>query len=862
VTVTTSTLEKLYFGRGAGSLKQFGYDLVGNGGTPWVFNSNGTQVTAPVGNGGTISNLQIGAVQDDYILGPGDQLSVTFRGHENSSFEVEVARDGTVTLPALSPIAAAGRSFADFRSDLERKAATTYLETKAFVSVTQIRQLSVRVVGEVPNPGTYSLTGLSTVLDALNLAGGIKKSGSLRNVTVVRGNRTFKIDLYTLLLSHGPTPDMTVAQNDRIVIPAIGTTVAVAGDVRRPAIYELPPGETAIKSSDAVALADGPQLRGVYRETLLQIRPDGRQELVDIPNGEQAAVRDGEILTVRKAIDYSLGRISLAGDVRLPGDFALADKKTLHDLLNSFEAFGPNPYLLLGVIDRIDPSTLQHIQLVFSPLRVIQSKENQSLINSDTVRIFSVSGVRALAAGPAAVATLQGYAETSASASPNSASTALRDANTEAGAKANTEANTETSTETNTTALSNSASTALRGAVPSPSVQPTFPIGILSSDVGGLDPGHFRVLSSDLSPYGASIAGAVHQPGNYLVAPNTTVDQLVGAAGGLDANADLSGFEITSTITDGAVGRATSTRNIYSATPSQLSQITLKGLDDVIFHQVYTDQDPGEVTIAGEVRFPGHYHILRGEKLTSLIARAGGYGPAAYPYGAVFTRQSVAKLQSDAFISEANEMESSLAANMLSGRSTLNSSAAAPTAVGAGLASSGTTAPNGASGGDAAYLESLAAQLRGTKPVGRIAINADLVTLKKRPDLDFSLEPGDSLTIPRKSATVNVVGEVRNPGGILFDNYLTPFDYISAAGGETRLADEGDAFIILPDGNTTPLRGGFFSIGTKPLAPGSTIVVPRDVTPPIDWLDLTTRVVTIVSQVALTAASLAILSHN
>ena len=816
ITETTSPLETLYSDRAKSSLKQFGYDLVGNGGTPWILNNNGIQV--PIGNGGSVAAPQIGAVQDDYILGPGDQINVTFRGDQNTSFDIFVARDGTVTLPAMSPIPAAGRSFGDFRADVERAAAATYLKTRVFVTVTQVRQISVRVVGEVANPGTYALTGLSTVLDALNLAGGIKKSGSLRNITVVRGNRSLKIDLYSLLLSHGPTPDMTVAQGDRIVIPAIGPTAAVMGDVRRPAIYELPPGATSIATDSLVELADGAAIRGIYRETLLQIRPDGKQELIDIPQGSQASVRDAEILTVRKAVDYSFGRVTLTGDVRLPGDFSVATSKTVHDLIPSIESLGPEPYLLLGLVDRIDPKTLQHGTIAFSPMHVIAGTENVDLISGDTVRILTRAGAQGLAAQmdaanqPPSTPAVQTTAAMPAAAAPTGAGSAT----------------------------------------------------ISSGDFGGIAVQDAGIISGLLAGLRVNLSGAVRQPGAYLVAPNTTLADVIVAAGGLDGDADLSGFEVTSIRIDNQSGRSTTSRQIYPATLQQFSQLMVRGLEDVVFHHVYSDQEQGEVTLSGEVRYPGKYRIVRGERLSSIIARAGGYSAAAYPYGAVFTRLSVAKAESEAYIAEAKERESDLAAYLLSGRALLR----APNASTAIAPSIGTVvnanAPENSLGSDSdtsSYLRDITARLRTTRALGRIAINSDLKVLKQRPDLDIVLEPGDELTVPRKPASVNVVGEVRNPSGILFNRDLSAEDYIRAAGGPTRLADTGSAFIIYPDGNSSTLSGGFWSVGSQALAAGCTIVVPRDVIPPVDWIDLTTRVGTIVSQVAITAASLAILGR-
>src|SRR5262249_25116548 len=151
------------------TLKQFGYDMFGVG--------------MPV------PSQQIGGVQDTYILGPGDVIDVILRGHEISEYRVTVDRDGRVILPNLEPIAAAGRTFGQVRDEISQRIATAFINTRAYISLASVRQISVLVTGEVNIPGVRTLSGLNTPLDALLLSGGVKKTGSLRRITIVRGGR-------------------------------------------------------------------------------------------------------------------------------------------------------------------------------------------------------------------------------------------------------------------------------------------------------------------------------------------------------------------------------------------------------------------------------------------------------------------------------------------------------------------------------------------------------------------------------------------------------------------------------------------------------------------------------------------------
>ena len=216
-------------------LRLFGYDQMGQG----------RDVTVP----------EAGAVQDDYILGPGDSVVVTLRGQENSQTSVQVDRAGQLTLPRMRPIAAAGRTFGSLRQEIETAVARGYVATNAFVTLGAVRQVSVLVSGEVNNPGQRTLSGLSSAVDAILLSGGVKKSGSLRNVRIQRGGREFTVDLYSVLTSGGGSTNLRLADGDRILVPLLGPTVAVSGLVRRPAIYELPARQSGI--SGAVAAGSG-----------------------------------------------------------------------------------------------------------------------------------------------------------------------------------------------------------------------------------------------------------------------------------------------------------------------------------------------------------------------------------------------------------------------------------------------------------------------------------------------------------------------------------------------------------------------------------------------------------------------------
>lgn len=364
-----SRLEQIMSARASVKLSQFGYDLVGTG----------QPVVVP----------QTGGVADDYILGPGDQLVVSLRGQESSDYTVNVDRNGTVALPRVAPINAAGRTMAEFRQQLADAVKRSYVSTQVSVAVTQLRQISVVVAGEVNIPGSRLLTGLSTPLDAILLSGGVKKTGSLRNVILVRGNQRSTIDLYSLLTQRGEGRMRNLTDGDKIIVPPIGRTVAVTGWVRTPGIYELPPGTAQISSAALMRLAGGLEVRGRYRLSVLRFQAhNGASSMESLPNGG-GTIRDSEILFVQPGADLTQEQATLSGGVSLAGTYSVGKSGTLASILKAPGALGTNPYTLFGIISRRDPSTMLRTLIPITPIAVVRGTENTNVLSDDIVRVFS-----------------------------------------------------------------------------------------------------------------------------------------------------------------------------------------------------------------------------------------------------------------------------------------------------------------------------------------------------------------------------------------------------------------------------------------------------------------------------------------
>jgi polysaccharide export outer membrane protein len=306
--------------------KPFGYDLFQ--GVPSTF--------APV------KDIQ---VPIDYEVGPGDTFNIQLYGNESASYSLTVGRDGRIKFPKLGPISVSGMGFDAARAALEHRVAQQLIGTQVSVTMGDLRTIRVFVLGEAEKPGSYTVSGLSTMTNALFVSGGVKTIGSLRNIQLKRnGNLVAVLDLYDLLLHGNTSGDRQLMPGDVIFIPPIGVTTTVYGAVRRPAIYELKKERTA---EQLVEIAGG--LSPDADATLVQLERIDSSRLREMHNIDlnSSAGRNTQILTgdklrvpaIRPTLENS---VELSGNVFRPGAFQYREGLRLTDVLSSFDELRPN----------------------------------------------------------------------------------------------------------------------------------------------------------------------------------------------------------------------------------------------------------------------------------------------------------------------------------------------------------------------------------------------------------------------------------------------------------------------------------------------------------------------------------------
>ncbi len=820
--------------------------------------------------GGATAGLT-GAVGDDYVIGVGDDVVVQFQGATNDSKTVRVSRDGRLVVGALPPISAAGRSLGSVRRDLEAATRRTLLGTEVFLSLGSVRSATVFVGGEVDRPGQYNLTSLSDVSAALAQAGGVRRTGSLRNVRIVRGGGSISVDLYGLL-GIGAPPSVRLQDGDRIIVPVIGETVAISGNVARPGIYELR-GSASLGS--VLGYAGGAIRPRGNKIAISRITADGTEQYLRAATLATALVPGDAIQLTGGSAGGSNGRVVLRGHVGNPGVRALVSAPTVRELLGDISDLQPDTYLPMAVLIRRDPVTSSRIFQPVNLLTALRSNPDISLRSDDRLYVFGRDDIDFLNRTPVRRVVLGQPNTLTECASLDRLESLVRDSQTtrfsvvtrsvfivERSGRSEVAATGGSLASTNRggdeTLRTGDDLTGLRR-LPAQPVNGgdksangfNAGIGAIGNETPGNNAGDARLAYSsrdavtsgrcpavfeeepELLPVlienAVSVGGAVRRPGAYPVASRMSAADLASVAEGvLSAAADLT-LDVTR-----ANGAAVTQERIATEGFPEAARTTLVNAgDDLRFNAAQPQFEAGGVLLSGEFNRPGLYSIRKGETLSELIARAGGLSPLAYPYGAIFTRRSVKELQQEGLRRTSRELTNSLLA--VSARKD--------------------------SKGDALLAgQQLINQLATVESPGRVVVEADPRVLALRQDLDTVLESGDAIVMPKRPNFVLALGDVSNPGALQFVAGKSVAGYLSETGGTQSTADKKRIFVVLPNGTSQPLRSrGWGRQDNSVVPPGSTIIVPKDIDPLYN-LDLARDVTGIIGSLLTSVATVAILA--
>jgi polysaccharide export outer membrane protein len=366
---------------GVAGLQPFGYDLF-------------------KGASSTFAPMTDVPVPSDYIVGAGDQLNVQLFGGTNRNVRLVVGRDGRISFPELGPINVAGRTFANVVADIEQRVHREMIGVRASVSMGDTRTIRVFVAGEANRPGSYSVSGLSTITSALYAAGGVNPIGSLRDVQLKRNGAVVRrLDLYDLLLHGDTSDDAKLLSGDVVFIPPVSTTVAVDGEVHRPAIYEIK-GDTSV--ADIVKLAGGPTTEAdTSRVAMVRVNDKRARVVVDVPlddaTGRSELLRSGDslrVLRLRPTLDEG---VTIEGHVYRPGSVAWHEGMRITDVIGSIDELKPNADINYVLIRReLAPDRRLAVLSadLSAALRDPASPKNLVLMPRDRVVVFDTESGR------------------------------------------------------------------------------------------------------------------------------------------------------------------------------------------------------------------------------------------------------------------------------------------------------------------------------------------------------------------------------------------------------------------------------------------------------------------------------------
>ena len=362
---------------GVEALEPFGYD---------VFEPKETTFDAP----------SSGPVPADYVLGPGDSISIQLFGNVSTQPQtIEVTRDGILNLPEIGPVTVSGVPFSEFRADLNKRVEEMLIGTQVSVTMGRLRTMRVFVLGDVNQPGSHVVSGLATISSALYRSGGVSDIGSLRDIQLKRSGKVVtRLDLYDLLIRGDTSDDRRLQSGDVVFVPPIGDTVAVGGAVKRPAIYETR-GRTS--AADVVRLAGGLAADAFAKGGQVE-RIDRNRErtVIGIDLSSDAAnsflVGKGDRLLVPQILPDIENAVELLGHVHRPGAYPWRRGMRLTDLISSPDELKAGADLGYVLVRREEErgQPIEVLSTSFASALAGDSVSNIELNSRDQVYVFSL----------------------------------------------------------------------------------------------------------------------------------------------------------------------------------------------------------------------------------------------------------------------------------------------------------------------------------------------------------------------------------------------------------------------------------------------------------------------------------------
>ncbi len=760
----------------------------------------------------------------DYTLSRGDILTFWIYGKTEKNFTLTVNNEGNIEIPEVGPVRVAGEQFGEVKELLTNYLSSSYKNSKVVVSLDAFSNAQITVTGFINAPGIYNTTSVSSVKDILIEAQGVGAVGSVRNIYVKRAGAVIaNIDYYHLLSNGLSDGDVVLKPNDTIYVPRAHGLVTIEGAVYKEAIYEIEPRESLahiLKFAGGLkAEADGYSIqvkryshnRSIQNLTLTMrearnfILKDGDEIYVDGLN----ATNDYYVLITGNIVREGKREMNRGG-MKLS---TLLHNELRGGRLDSF--FLENTRFDYAMIKRVD-ADLQVKVFNINLQNVLDGQADFLLQNRDELYIFN-----ALDTGTAPYVTISGKSLIKEGKYIYHDGMNISDLINQAGVKS--------PYDKHKVKLVSKQNEEGKSTVIMIDVEnnPEHPLHALDAvTLFDLDETH--------PLHTANISGEVVKPGTYVVADGMSLTEFIEGAGGLSEKAYPKEYEVIRY----HIENGERMKKIFTITPEEATSFLVQRHDEIQVKRIPYWNERKTITLTGEVKFPGTYVIHSGEKLSSVIARAGGFTKEAFLYGAVFTRESVKKLQKESLQKGLARLKEQVILINVRNSSDRRKQPADITGI-------------------VAAVDSLVEAAKKIEPKGRITINLedDMYGFEQSPS-NLVLKDKDTLDIPSFNDTIVVNGEVMLPTALTYqgDNIK---DYIDRSGGLTHLADSEHIYVIHANGEARKANLGsfLFSSNDVEIKRGDVIMVPKEYYLDTRGMDLTKDLADIFYKLSLTVAA-------
>lgn len=651
-------------------------------------------------------NLRL-ATPKSYVIGPDDELLVDITGDNEANYQLKVNPEGTIRLQYVGIISVGGLTIEQASSKIRSVMSRTYPglrtgRTNVAINLGNIRSIKVSIIGEAVKPGSYTLSSLSTVFNALYASGGPNKNGSFRSIQLIRNNRVVStIDVYDFLLK-GMQQNLRLQDQDVINVPVYKTRVEMSGEVKRPALYEVLSTESL---QDVINFAGGFTGQAYTANIKVLQNTSKERKIADVAadNFKTYKPQNGDKYIIEAILDRFENRVEIEGAVFRPGKYELEKGLTLKALIQKADGLKEDAFLNRGYIQRLNVDN--SLSLVSFDVQKVLSRAGSDiqLQREDKVTISSIFDLR--------------------------------------------------------------------------------------------------------DEYKVEIQGEVRHPGIFKYADNTNLESLIQMAGGFREGATPNRVEISRRVkSSDARSKNSSTAQIFTVDIDKNLRLVGKPFVLEPFDMVFVRSTEGyqvqkNVTLQGEVLYPGTYTIQRkDERISDVIKRAGGLTALAFPEGGSLKRPGPPKIKSQRTFADSIRQEDEKV-RLLNLRRLQKQ---------AGVV-------------DTTDIKQDSVSLRSD------FVGIDLAKILKDPNSksDLILQDGDIINIPIELQTVRVSGEVLKPTNIVYKKGKSMRQYINESGGFTYNAHKKRAYIEYANGSIKAAKNFLFFRSYPSVKPGAEIFVPK-----------------------------------